>query len=106
MANREANKSSPTFKVQGEFTIYQAASLKQEMISFLEGHNTIDIDLSEVSEIDAAGIQLLLLAKKTAAAKEKKLRLIEHSSPVLEALELLNLSAYFGDPLFIPSKTA
>jgi len=99
-------KSSSVFRIQGELTIYRAAALKQELLEFLDQHNSIDIDLSEVSEFDSAGIQILLLAKKTALSKEKSLRLVEHSTPVLEGLELLNLSSYFGDPLFIPSKNA
>src|SRR5688500_1340899 len=97
-------KSSSVFRIQGELTIYRAAALKQELMEFLDENTSIDIDLSEVSEFDSAGIQILLLAKKTALSKEKNLRLVEHSTPVLEGLEPLNLSAYFGDPLFIPSK--
>jgi hypothetical protein len=36
-------------------------------------------------------------------AAKKELHLVAHSQAVLEAFELLDLAAYFGDPLVMPS---
>ena len=58
-----------------------------------------EIDLSGVTEIDTSGVQLLMLAKKEALAAQRELRLVGHSPAVLEVFELLNVAAYFSDPL-------
>jgi anti-sigma B factor antagonist len=90
-----------TLEINGEMTIYTAAAQKQELLSFIESGSTLEINLSQVSELDTAGTQLLILAKKEASRKQKKLRFVMHSNAVLDVLELANLTATFGDPLFI-----
>ncbi len=87
--------------VTGEMTIYHAAEMKGELLSCL-GHGTeVEIDLSEVSEMDTAGFQLLLLAKREAAKVGKPLRLVAHSTATLEVLDLYNMASYFGDPVIM-----
>jgi anti-anti-sigma regulatory factor len=49
-------------------------------------------------------VQLLMLAKKTALAEGRELRLLAHSPAVIEVFELLNVAAYFGDPLVMDSR--
>ena len=82
--------------LQGEFTIFRAAELKPVL---LEVPAPTEIDLSGVTEIDTSGVQLLMLAKKEALAAQRELRLVGHSPAVLEVFELLNVAAYFSDPL-------
>ncbi len=41
-----------------------------------------------------------------AARTGKRLHLAKHSPAVVEVLELLNVAAYFGDPVLIPAKRA
>jgi anti-anti-sigma regulatory factor len=67
-----------------------------------------EIDLSGVTELDCAGVQLLMLAKKTALAQGRDIKLNAHSPAVIEVFELLNVAGYFGDPLVMaaPAKTA
>jgi anti-anti-sigma regulatory factor len=62
-----------------------------------------EIDLSAVTEIDTAGVQLLMLAKRTALEAKRELRLVGHSAAVIEVFELLNVAAYFGDHLVMDS---
>jgi anti-anti-sigma factor len=83
--------------IEGELTIVRAAALHAELLPLLEREPSLDIDLSAVSEIDSAGLQLLLLAKRSTLAQGKELRLLGHSPVVLELLQLFNLSDYFGD---------
>ena len=83
-------------RIEGEFTIFRAAELKPVL---LEAPAPTEIDLSGVTEIDTAGVQLLMLAKKEALAAQRELRLVGHSPAVLEVFELLNVAAYFSDPL-------
>ena len=88
--------------VEGEMTIYTATELKSELAPHLS-KGQIEIDLSGVSEMDTAGLQLLILAKREATKHERILRLVGHSQAVLEVLDICNMAAYFGDPLIISS---
>ena len=89
--------------LEGELTIYAAADLKQKLLAPLDDHAEVEVDLSGIGEVDTAGLQLLVLAKREAAARNKSLRLANHSPAVLEALELCNLHGFFGDPVVLPS---
>jgi anti-anti-sigma factor len=89
--------------IEGDMTIYQAADLKARLESLLQQPGPLEVDLSAVTEIDTTGVQLLMLAKRCALAAKKELHLVAHSQAVLEAFELLDLAAYFGDPLVMPS---
>lgn len=97
------NPASRHLAIDGDMTIYRAQELKELLLSALDGAAAVDIDLSGVAEIDTAGIQLLMLAKRTAGEKGSELRLLAHSPAVLDVLDLLNLAAYFGDPVVLPS---
>lgn len=88
----------------GEFNIYEAAAGKERLLAALAGADTLEVDLAGVSDIDTAGIQLLILAKREARAAGKTLILAGHSRPVVELIELYGLAAWFGDPLVLPAE--
>lgn len=88
-----------TLDITGEMTIYTAAEHKDQLLAFIESGHALEINLSQVSELDTAGLQLLILAKQEAVHSQKKLRFIMHSNAVLDVLELANLTSAFGDPL-------
>lgn len=90
--------------MQGAMTIYEAAEQKQTLLGALERCADLEIDLSGVSEMDTAGIQLLLLAKREAAKLDKRVRLTAHSAASLDAIDLYDLGGYFGDPVVISSR--
>jgi anti-sigma B factor antagonist len=85
--------------IAGEMTIYRAGELKQELLAALAREQQLDVDLSQVSELDTAGVQVLLVTKQAAIAQHKQLRLVGHSAAVLDVFSVLNLSSTFGDPL-------
>ena|SRR3989338_2376755 len=89
-------------RVAGDMTIYHAEQMKGELLHCLDHNAEVEIDLSEVSEIDTAGFQLLLLAKREAANAGKTLRLVAHSPATLEVLDIFNMASYFGDPVMMP----
>ncbi|RZI84615.1 MAG: anti-sigma factor antagonist [Rubrivivax sp.] len=95
-----------SLRIEGEMTIYRAAELKQTLLTALDGATHLELDLHDVTEIDSAGVQLLLLAKGIAQSRSCDFRLVNHSPAVLEVFELLDLAAYFGDPLLIPAQAA
>jgi len=82
-----------TLTIDGELGIYRAAELKPQILA-----HVIDIDepvlaLGNVTEIDAAGLQLLLFARREAASRGKLLRIGSASPAVEEVLHVAGLSA-------------
>mgnify|MGYP002685550585 CR=1 FL=1 len=66
--------------------------------------NGLELDLSQVAEIDTAGLQLLILAKREAAHLNKDLSIVAHSPAVRQTLDFCNLTAFFGDPVIITAR--
>lgn len=93
-------------RIEGEWTIYRAAELKPGLLAALAAAPALELNLAAVTELDSAGVQLLMLAKEAARAAGKRLRLAAHSEAVLEVFEVLNLGAYFGDPLLMSAHRA
>jgi anti-anti-sigma factor len=87
--------------LDGELTIYRAADLKVTVLEALRKTRVLEIDLSGVTELDTAGLQVLMLAKQTAAADQRELRLLQHSPAVVEIFDMLDLVAFFGDAVLI-----
>jgi anti-sigma B factor antagonist len=87
--------------ISGELTIYTAATEKMHLQEFLETGDDLELDLSQISEMDSAGLQVLILMKREAARRNKKLRYCMHSKAVLEVLEMCNLTATFGDQVVL-----
>jgi anti-anti-sigma factor len=81
--------------LDGELTIYTVAATKRRFEEHLRGRRTYNVDLSAVTEIDAAGIQLLLWAKQMAEARGRRFRVTGCSATVAEAIGLLHLGDAF-----------
>jgi len=84
-------------RVEGEMTIYQAAELKGPLVDALHECREMEIDLTDVGEIDTAGIQVLLLMKREAERAGKALRLVCPSAAVIGVFALYNLVSYLND---------
>lgn len=89
-------------KMPDEITIYTVSELKDALSPLIYRGGELELDLAAVSEIDSAGLQLLLAAKKTAVQQGSLLKLVWHSNAMLELLELCQLTVFFGDPTLIP----
>jgi anti-sigma B factor antagonist len=106
MASRKkaaAKAAVHTLSIEGELTIYRAAELKPQLLDAVQREPVVELDLSQVSEFDSAGLQILMHAKREATAAGRELRLVKHSPAVVDVQQLLDLAAYFGDPLVVPS---
>lgn len=57
-----------TLRLEGDLTIASAAALKVRLLDALTG--PLDIDLSGVTAIDGAGVQLLAMLDRDAARRE------------------------------------
>ena len=101
---RRAKRAHRKIAIEGPMTIYEAAAHKRLLLEALGRVAELEVDLSRVSELDTAGLQLLLLAKREAARANKVVRLTAHSAATLDAIDLCRLGGYFGDPVFISSR--
>tara|TARA_B100001105_G_C22379954_1_gene439185 strand:+ start:1256 stop:1540 length:285 start_codon:yes stop_codon:yes gene_type:complete len=86
-----AAMSPEALALDGELTIYRASELKPVMLDAVRRAAEPAFDLSDVSEIDTAGVQLLLLARREAASLDRRLQLRAPSAAVRDAFELLAL---------------
>jgi anti-sigma B factor antagonist len=102
-ASRKKSTKVARMTIQRDLTIYQAETLKAELLAGMMGQTLIELDLSQVAEIDTAGIQLLMLAKRESQQQGQTLSIVAHSPAVRELLDFFNIAGYFGDPLLIPA---
>lgn len=92
--------------IDGDLTIYTAKNLKDQLLADLSAHQELELDLSQVDEIDAAGLQLLVMLKQQANHSGKTLRMTGHSPVVVELMALSGLDSFFGDPLLMVRDSA
>jgi len=82
--------------LEGELTIYTAVNYLQAFQEQSQGCKGMKIDLAGVTEIDTAGVQLLVALRQHVIGTESGLRLCNASESVLEVLELSRLTGQFA----------
>ena len=94
---RKDNKSGTVLSLEGELTIYTVAQAKQ---SLLEGHEnfspSVSLNLVNVSEIDTAGLQLLLFLQKLLGGVSKKLSVAKSNEHVDAIFKNLDVTSVFA----------
>jgi len=91
--------TSTCLRIEGEFTIYRAAELAEAMkasLAQVPSGGAFELDLSGVTEMDSAGVQLLLAARRTTDETGRALRVAARSPAVVEVLDTLQLASHFG----------
>lgn len=86
-------------RLDGELTIYRAQELQQVLRTTLEAAAdgaALRVDLSAVSEIDSAGVQVLIAARHSATAGGRSLQVEGVSPAVQEVVDLMGLAALLG----------
>lgn len=96
MADKKKRDRKNQLEIGGELTIYVAAELKEKIAALLNGDDAIEIDLSQIGEIDSAGLQLLLLARRECAQREKPIVFSNPSEAVLDCWRRCNVGDLFG----------
>lgn len=95
--SRKKNKDHTLIKLAGEMTIYNAAQLKQELFA---DHTSLPakvvLDLQAVTEIDTAGLQILLLLQKTLAERSVVVYIARMNEDVEQIFQVLDLKGYFS----------
>lgn len=84
-------------RLSGEFVIQHAARARTELLEGLEGAPRVLADLSGVSELDSAGVQLLIALRRECSRRAVPAAFQNHSPAVLRMLDLYGLVAWFGD---------
>ncbi|OZI31498.1 hypothetical protein CAL29_26755 [Bordetella genomosp. 10] len=83
-----------TLRLDGELTIYTAQEVRQRLSQALAPDAApapLCVDLGGVTELDTAGVQLLLAARALAHARQRELRLGGLAAPLREVVALLGL---------------
>jgi anti-anti-sigma factor len=84
-------KDTQTIRLAGDLDIYTVESGRDALAAMLSDGHGLDLDVSGVENCDAAGIQLLLAARRSALAADKTF-FIHTPAPVIEKCgELLGL---------------
>ena len=86
-----AHASELVVAIDGEMTIYRAVELKLLLIGALAHAGPIRVDLSKVTELDSAGVQLVMLARQLAECRHTELAFVAPSDTVREVFRLLGL---------------
>jgi anti-anti-sigma regulatory factor len=84
-----------------ELSIYTANEYRDALIVELPAVSDLTINLAGVTDLDSAGLQLLMALSYL--APDIEVQFVEHSSVVSETLDLLGLSGHFAAP--VPSAT-
>ena len=90
---RQENAMGAVLKIGKSLSIHQVTALREELLSTLEKHEQLVLALDEVETCDAAGIQLLCSARKTADAAGKIVMICSPSSAVLDVLREIGNNA-------------
>jgi len=77
--------------IEGDLTIRRVQEMKDVLLARLAQSQALEVDVAGVTEIDTAGVQLLLMARRAAQASQKELRLVAHSPAVASLFELLRI---------------
>lgn len=95
----ETRGTQQCITLTGELTIFTASELWQSLQQTLSNTQGVEIDLLGVSDIDTAGIQLLMMTSKAEQNKDGQVRFLNHSQAVVDGLDLFDLAAHFGVPV-------
>jgi anti-sigma B factor antagonist len=77
--------------LDGELTIQTAAEEFPRLLAAVEKDATVRVGLADVTEIDTAGLQLLLAVRRAAERLGGGAEFHDASEPVREALAILHL---------------
>ncbi len=97
----ESTKSLIKLAFAGELNIYTASETMDVVKTALKNALPIQLDLSEVSEIDAAGLQILMTIKLHSTLHGVAFNLIGCSEAVTELLGMADLAGFFGEPIVL-----
>ena len=98
---REVNALVANFT--DELSIYTANECRDALIEELPSVSDLTINLAGVTDLDSAGLQLLMALSYL--APDIDVQFVQHSSVVSDTLNLLGLADHFGAPVLSAAET-
>ncbi|PMK05138.1 STAS domain-containing protein [Vibrio sp. 10N.261.55.A7] len=91
--------SAKVYLLPQELTIYEVGDVHRELIAIIESDHLVQLDASEVEELDTAGFQLLLWFSKFSKHYHKFPPFSSLSPSVSDYIQMLHLEndLYSGD---------
>ena len=94
-SNIQRKQKTLSIMVSDELSIYSVSALGEEIMRQLPEVEKITVDLSQVTEMDSAGLQLLIAIKNLQT--EYAVEFVGHTSAVLEVLDVCGMAGEFND---------
>jgi anti-anti-sigma factor len=89
-------------RIDAEMTIAAAAGLRETLVDAVAAlpadATALRLDLSAVHDFDSSGVQLLLSARRSLAARGAALQVVAAADAVRDALQLFGLGALLATP--------
>ncbi|HEX5391800.1 MAG TPA: STAS domain-containing protein [Rhodocyclaceae bacterium] len=82
--------------IDGEFTIFTVSEIKARLLDALNGSDQVEVDLFGVSEMDTAGLQIILAAQLDASNRRKQLWFVGSCRAVADVMALYGLAERFA----------
>lgn len=90
----EVNNDKSSMRIDGELTIYSVLSYKKSLARRKFATDKIlELDLADVEEIDASGLQFLLALNKKLSANGSGMNIVRASDTVVDSLETCEFEA-------------
>jgi len=86
-----------------ELSIYTANEFRDALIEELPSVSDLTINLAGVTDLDSAGLQLLMALSYL--APDIDVQFVQHSTVVSETLNLLGLAEHFSAPVLSAAET-
>lgn len=92
---------APALAIAGEFNIFTAMDTKARILDAISNtpytpEGEIGIDLSQVTDIDSAGLQLMVMARREALRQGKRVQFLRCSETVADIVALCDMADYLG----------
>lgn len=84
-----------TVRIDDELTIFKVAEYRPKLLAAAQGMKKLKVDLRGTTEVDTAGVQLLLALEKQLITTDNEFELVEPSAAVDNVLKTLNLAEHF-----------
>ncbi|WP_426304445.1 STAS domain-containing protein [Acidovorax facilis] len=100
-APSQSTPARPALAIVGEFNIFTAMETKALLMDAIaaapeDSDSEIGVELSQVTDIDSAGLQLMVMARREALRQGKRLRFMRYSESVADLVALCDMTAPFG----------
>lgn len=91
-------------EVNGDFVVYSIGKWKEFILEKIHNIEVLSADFGKVTEVDSAGVQLLISTKKFFIENGKKFTIQNHSPKLIEYIDIYGLIGYFEDKVLVSAK--